>query len=308
MALSTLELESLIQKKQMIENYLESLSEKINQRLDALIAIEDKDYAVLFNAVRYSLLSNGKRLRPLLTIVACDVFGVAFDKSIDPACCIEMIHTYSLIHDDLPSMDNDNYRRGKPTLHIAYSEAIAILAGDMLLTYPFEILANLQNVAAEKKNKLISTLAKRSGKNEMIAGQVIDLISEGKSLNQELMEKMHRKKTASMFCVCFEFAAILGDANDIETKILQEIGQIIGLAFQIQDDILDLTLTTKELGKPAKSDLINGKSTSVSCLGIDNSLLYITALKEKALQLLKKLNRKTFSLEKLILKFISKVN
>ncbi len=284
----------------------DDLAEKINLRLEDLIDDVFSEPDILCEAVKYSLLSKAKRLRPMFVIATANAFNVKDNISIDPACCIEMIHTYSLIHDDLPSMDDDDYRRGKPSLHIAYSESIAILAGDFLLTYPFELLANLEGISPEKKLQLVKTLAHRSGGNELIKGQIIDLTSEGKNLSQTLIEKMHRKKTASMILASLEFGAILGDATQHERNILQKIGEFVGLAFQIQDDILDVTSSTDSLGKPAKSDMINKKATYVSCVGIDEARLHIKDLKQKSINLLRSIDRNTNDLEILVEKLFSK--
>lgn len=284
---------------------LDYFTEKVNTRLDYLIKAAFYETDILCEAVRYSLLSKAKRLRPMFVIATANAFNVPESISIDPACSIEMIHTYSLIHDDLPSMDNDDYRRGKPSLHIAYNEAIAILAGDFLLTYPFELLSKLENVSSEKKIELVKTLANRSGGNELIKGQVIDLTSEGKKISQELIEKMHLKKTASMILASLEFGAILGSANQTEIHTLQEFGKAIGLAFQIQDDILDVTASSSMLGKPAKSDLVNKKATFVSLAGVDKSKIYVNSLKKKSIELLKSLSRNTSDLELLLEKLFS---
>lgn len=298
-------MESESQMQKTADN-LDSFIQKINLRLEYLIDNAFPETDVLSDAVKYSLLSKAKRLRPSIVIATGKAFNVPEDISIDPACCIEMIHTYSLIHDDLPSMDDDDYRRGKPSLHVAYNEAIAILAGDFLLTYPFEVLANLKSVSAEKKINLVKVLANRSGGNELIKGQVIDLTSEGKDLPQEMVEKMHLKKTASMILASLEFAAVLGDASQSEITILQEIGKSVGLAFQIKDDILDVTSSTDILGKPAKSDVINKKATFVTCIGIDKAKVYVDALKTKSVKLLNSLNRNTLDLEQLIENLFSK--
>jgi len=282
------------------------LVEKINLRLEYLIENAFSEPDILYDAVKYSLLSKAKRLRPMFVMTAGQAFNVSEDISIDPACCIEMVHTYSLIHDDLPSMDNDDYRRGKPSLHIAYNEAVAILTGDFLLTYPFELLSKLEGISAEKKIQLVKILANRSGGNELIKGQIIDLTSEGKNISQKLIEQMHRKKTASMILASLEFGAVLGDATESETHSLQEIGESIGLAFQIQDDILDVTSSTDLLGKPAKSDVVNKKATFVSCVGIGKARSCVDDLKKKAIRLLNSLNRNTHDIELLVEKLFSK--
>jgi geranylgeranyl diphosphate synthase type II len=245
--------------------------DKINKRLTSLFLEDNKPHKILYEAINYSLNSNAKRLRPLLTCLICDAYSLDLDTVIDAAIAIELIHTYSLIHDDLPAMDDDDLRRGKLTLHKRYSEWLAILSGDALLTYSFELISNIENLSDNKKIKLINILSKYSGKDHLIAGQVIDILSENKKIDFETLKFMHINKTSSLFiCSCL-FGAILSDAPKKDFEILKNFAYNLGLAFQIKDDILDIESTKEEIGKNILSDQKKNKSTAVSILGLDKA-------------------------------------
>jgi geranylgeranyl diphosphate synthase type II len=245
--------------------------DKINKRLSSLFLEENKPHKILYDAINYSLNSKAKRLRPLLTCLICEAYSFDLDIAIDAAIAIELIHTYSLIHDDLPSMDDDDIRRGKLTLHKKYSEWLAILSGDALLTYSFELISNIENLSDNKKIKLINTLSKYSGKDHLIAGQVVDIQSENKKIDFETLKFMHINKTSSLFICSSLFGAILSNASKKDSEILKNFACNLGLAFQIKDDILDIESTKEELGKDIKSDQKKNKSTAVSILGIDKA-------------------------------------
>ncbi len=264
-----------------IATYLENARNQIDAKLDALIkSSSEVPYSSLFDSARYSLSSLGKRLRPLLVLATAASYGVSLEIALIPACAIEMIHTYSLIHDDLPSMDNDDMRRGKPTLHKVFPEWQALLTGDYLLTYAFEVLANAPHLTAEQRIALIRSLSFRAGAHGMIGGQMIDLLSVGKEIDWDLLEKMHMGKTAALIVASLEFGGIIAGAPQSDLIALRKTGLAIGLAFQIVDDVLDYTSTEQELGKPIGSDREKSKATAVSLLGID-------AAKEKAASLLR---------------------
>lgn len=215
---------------------LESLLKAIEEKLSDLI----EPYTSLHEAARYSLLSSGKRLRPLLTLIAAEAFGVPFETAITPACALELIHTYSLIHDDLPCMDDDDFRRGKPSLHRAYSEGHAVLTGDYLLTFAFQILSESPDLTAEQKTNLVRFLSIRAGDRGMIGGQALDIASqEEEYISWETLRKLHLGKTAALITVSLEFAGILAHLNAEEMTLLNTAGKNLGLAFQIIDDILD---------------------------------------------------------------------
>lgn len=208
------------------------IKEQIESTLLALIPPEKE---ALFEMAHYSM-EGGKKLRPLLTLAVLHAFDVPIDHGLHPACAIEMVHTYSLIHDDLPCMDDDDFRRGKPTLHKAYPESHAVLTGDFLLTYPFEILANAPHLTLEQKNRLIIALAKRAGHEGMIGGQILDIESQNGPIEPDTLQILELKKTASLITCALEFGAIIVDEPLLP---FQSIGEALGLAFQIVDDLLD---------------------------------------------------------------------
>jgi geranylgeranyl diphosphate synthase, type II len=251
--------------------YLTDRQPRVEAALDAAIrpAYPDTIYA----AMRYSLLAGGKRLRPILCLASCEAIGGSPDVAMPMACALEMIHTMSLIHDDLPAMDNDDYRRGKLTNHKVYGEDIAILAGDGLLAYAFEYIAtHTQGVSADRVLKAISNLARAVGANGLVGGQVVDLESEGKpDISIETLIYIHNHKTGALFQSSVVCGAILAGATAVEIEKLSKFAQNIGLAFQIIDDILDITATQAELGKTAGKDLEAQKATYPKLWGLAES-------------------------------------
>lgn len=227
----------------------------------------------IYEAMRYSLLAKGKRLRPILCLATCELVGGTVEMAMPTACALEMIHTMSLIHDDLPAMDNDDYRRGKLTNHKVYGEDIAILAGDGLLAYAFEYVAvQTQNVPAERVVKVIARLGRAMGAAGLVGGQVVDLASEGLSdIQEETLNFIHNHKTGALLEASVVCGGILGGATDTELEQLLSYAQNIGLAFQIIDDILDITATQEELGKTAGKDLQAQKATYPSLWGLEVS-------------------------------------
>jgi len=220
-------------------------------------------------ACRYSLLAGGKRLRPMLMLTAIQSYGIDYHPYIELACAIEMIHTYSLIHDDLPAMDDDDLRRGRPTCHKAFDEATAILAGDALLTEAFYVLSHDQNLNADKKIKLIEILSEASGQAGMVYGQQQDLYFENRKAELEDLKNIHAYKTGCLIQAPLMMATIIAKEEDL--AIWREIGKYIGQAFQIQDDILDVIGDEKKLGKKTGVDSIHHKSTYVSLLGLEEA-------------------------------------
>lgn len=236
----------------------EQILDKINETLKDLIQESpSKAHAALFQAARYSMLSSGKRLRPLLTIVTAEMFGVSVETALLPAAAIEMIHTYSLIHDDLPCMDNDDLRRGKPTLHKVYGEAFALLTGDFLLTHAFEVVGKCPGVSDTQKVEMILSLSRHAGADGMIGGQLVDLSFEGKVIDENTLYFIHLNKTAALITASLEIGGILGCAHTSDKELLSQAGRDLGLAFQIVDDILDAK-TDKE--KPSAVHLFGLKS------------------------------------------------
>lgn len=269
--------------------------EKIELRLRELIPSRDE---TIFEAARYSLLSPGKRIRPLLTLATTAVFGVDPLTALDPACALEMIHAYSLIHDDLPCMDNDDLRRGKPTLHKVYGDAMALLAGDYLLTFAFEVIANAQILGREQRLQMIKTVAMRAGAPGMIGGQAIDIESEAKEIDEDTLLQMHYGKTSALFTACLECGSLA--AGYPPTPLLQSIGRDLGLAYQFQDDLFDATSTTAILGKTAGSDAAKQKPTAVSFYGLAATQEKLRTLEHSLTQKLEQLPNKGAQLATLI--------
>jgi geranylgeranyl diphosphate synthase, type II len=280
-------------------DYISERSKLIEKHLDALVCEKSVPYNPLFSAARYSLMGGGKRLRPILTLATVEALGGELSRALTPACALELIHTYSLIHDDLPCMDNDDFRRGKPSLHKMYPEGHAVLTGDFLLTYAFEVIAEDPQLQPTQKIQLISILAKSSGGEGMIAGQVMDLEAEGKRLEVEQLSLIHRKKTGMLITAALEFGAVIADAPAAHLNILSEFGQEIGLAFQIVDDVLDVTASQAKHGKETASDLTNHKSTYVSLMGLRESQTLAQSLIKSAVQKLDQLPHDTSLLQEL---------
>ncbi len=235
----------------------------------------------LGEAIRYALSTEGKRIRPLLAYATADLLGVSHEVADYPAAAIELVHTYSLVHDDLPAMDDDDLRRGRPTVHKAYDEAAGILVGDALLTYAFELLASA-NVDPSIGLKWVQQLADAAGARGMIAGQATDLEGESRALTLDELETMHRKKSGALIETSLAMvAATTGDEAALTT--LKSFGHHIGLAFQVRDDVLDIESTTETLGKPQGSDRENNKSTFVSLLGLDDAKARMQAEHDSAM-------------------------
>lgn len=273
----------------VISDYLEAQRRVVEGELDRLISMRHGPHQQLFESARYALLGNGKRLRPILTLAATDMLGGDSSLALLPACTLEMIHTYSMIHDDLPCMDDDDYRRGQPTVHKKYSEGHAVLTGDFLLTYAFEVLATNPLLSPDKKSQLIAVLAKRCGSEGMIGGQVMDLIFEGKKINLDMLRLLHHKKTAALLTASVEFGGIIANVTETHLDCLRKFGEFIGLAFQTVDDILDVTSSQTKHGRAVSSDIMNEKSTYVSLLGIEQAHSYAMNFYEQAIHSLKPL-------------------
>lgn len=256
--------------------------------------------AKVMEAMRYSALGGGKRLRPFLTVQTAKLFGVNPDAAIMTAAAIEFVHVYSLIHDDLPAMDNDDFRRGKPSNHKQFGEAAAILAGDALLTYAFEVLANPKvHADAAVRCELIRSVARAAGVRGMVGGQMMDLDAEHKELTVEEVIRLQRLKTGEMFAVSCEAGAILGKAPEQLRARLQRYAHDIGLAFQITDDLLDVESTQSETGKTVRKDKTQGKATLVSMLGIDRAREQANTLAAQALNHLSAFDERADALREL---------
>lgn len=247
---------------------------------------EDKGQAVIFEACRYSAMAGGKRLRPALVLEFCRLSGGDIQAALPFACALEMIHTYSLIHDDLPCMDDDDLRRGKPTNHKVYGEAMAVLAGDGLLNLAFETAsdpANATLISAETQLKAIHVLSRASGMEGMIGGQVLDMQAEETQISLEQLKTLQELKTGALIGAAAQLGCLIGDASEEQTQAALEYARCIGLAFQIQDDILDIEGDAATFGKPIGSDAENGKSTYPSLLGLERCHALVHELSEQAI-------------------------
>lgn len=252
----------------------------------------------LINAMNYSLEAGGKRIRPVLVYAFCEALGGDYTRAAAPACAIEMIHTFSLIHDDLPAMDDDDFRRGKPSCHKKFGEAMAILAGDALSVLPFGIVADDESLTSDEKVGIISRLAKAVGRSGMIGGQVIDMSNEERSdVSEEELRYMYRCKTGELIAVSCAMGCICAGASESIVEAAVEYGYSLGLAFQIIDDILDVTSTTEELGKPVGSDEAENKTTFVTLYGVEKARMIADKITAQAMRSLERCGGSEFLCE-----------
>lgn len=255
-----------------LQEYMAAMQKDVDAALSRWVPPETENPSAIHRAMRYSLFAGGKRIRPLLAIAAAETVLDAPSGVVDAACALELIHTYSLIHDDLPAIDNDDFRRGRPTCHKVFGDAMAILAGDALLTLAFEVLAKLERTNAERRIDLVRELATASGTvGGMIGGQVNDIEGEGKSPTATLLESIHRAKTGALLRCSVRFGAIYAGAGTAQLAALTEFGEHVGLAFQIVDDVLDVEQTSDQLGKTAGKDAAQNKVTFPAVYGIQRS-------------------------------------
>lgn len=280
---------------------------EIEAVLKEFLPKEMSEQKTIFQAMEYSLMAGGKRLRPMLLQESYELFG-GKEKEVVHAfmAAMEMIHTYSLVHDDLPAMDNDDYRRGKETTHRVFGEDMGILAGDALLNYAYETAVSGVEKAERKGEAVqaLSILAKKAGVFGMVGGQVVDVEQTGKILTKEQLDFIYRLKTGALLEAALMAGAALAGAGKKELRSLEEIGRNVGMAFQIQDDILDLTSTTKELGKPVLSDAKNEKTTYVSLYGMEKAKYAVEEYSNQALKKLTELSAESAYLNTLIVKLI----
>ena len=255
-----------------LDQYIAQQQKRVDAALDRWVPTESTDPSVIHRAMRYSLFAGGKRVRPLLAMAAAEAVSDAPLEVESAACALEMIHTYSLIHDDLPALDNDDLRRGRPTCHKVFGDAMAILAGDALLTLAFEVLAKLQHADDSVRVRMIAELAAASGTMQgMIGGQVNDLEGEGKVPSAQLLEAIHRAKTGALLRASVRIGAIYAGADRTQWEALSRFGEHVGLAFQIVDDILDVEQSSEALGKTAGKDEKQKKITFPAVYGIERS-------------------------------------
>lgn len=272
-----------------LQTFIQTNAPIIEQKISTLIQ-EIHAPEKLKEAMEYSLQAGGKRIRPLYTLAVLEELNIKSEDAATVASTIEMIHTYSLIHDDLPAMDDDDLRRGKPTNHVVFGEALAILAGDGLLTLAFGILARLPNLTAEQKIELIERLSYAAGAEGMVGGQVLDILGEGKSLTLDELEQVHINKTGALLSFSILAGGIIANASEEIMKALQTYAFHIGLAFQIQDDILDIEGTSEQLGKTAGKDVLSEKNTYPSILTLDGAKVQLQKQYESAIVALEKVN------------------
>lgn len=270
-----------------LNNHLKQQADAINQALEALLPPAGERPDKLHKAMRYSVFAGGKRLRPVLCISACESCGGTAEQSVRAACALELLHTYTLIHDDLPAMDDDTLRRGRPTCHIAFDEATAILAGDALLTLAFEVLAGIPKIGGA----LALELARAAGSRGVIGGQMEDMNAEGKTPDANLVEYIHRNKTAALIRAACVMGGICAGADVQTLAKLASYGENIGLAFQLADDLLDESATLEELGKDIGSDKARGKMTWPAVHGTEKTTADMCGLETAALAALQGLEK-----------------
>ena len=260
----------------------------IEEALDGVLPSRSPIAQPLVDAMRYAALGGGKRLRPMLTCASCMAFGGRLEDALPPACAVELIHAYSLVHDDLPAMDDDALRRGRPSCHAAYGEAVAILVGDALQTLAFEALAGAPGGSAANRAAAVSLLAEAVGWQGMVGGQAFDMASEGQRLGLAELKALHAAKTGALISAAVRIGALFADANEAQMAAAKAFGDRIGLGFQIIDDVLDVVSDTATLGKPAGSDQEADKSTFVTLMSLDEARREARALSEEAADLLRR--------------------
>ncbi len=254
-----------------LKQYLEARRLMVEEALEVALPQQDGPETRVVEAMRYSLFAGGKRLRPILCLAASEAVGGDLKAAMPAGCALEMIHTYSLIHDDLPAMDDDDLRRGKPTNHKVFGEAIAILAGDGLLTEAFVLLSDYNSLLPERAAQVIGVIAEAASYRGMVGGQVVDILSQNKRADLETVQQMHSRKTAALIAAATESGALAGKGSEAQVAALARYGRAIGLAFQIADDILDIEGDTELLGKTTGADEARGKVTYPAAVGLERS-------------------------------------
>jgi geranylgeranyl diphosphate synthase type II len=279
--------------------FLNTRTEAVNRALDKFLPAETVRPATIHKAMRYSLFAGGKRMRPALCLAAAQACGGSEKDAMPMACAVECIHTYSLIHDDLPAMDNDDFRRGKPTNHKVFGEGIAVLAGDALLTQAFEIAAQCKKSPRYPHDKIILEIARASGSLQLIAGQVADLEGEGKKISETDLRFIHERKTSALLCCSARVGGMSANCSPAQLAALTNFGYHVGLAFQVIDDILDVTQTSEQLGKTAGKDVAEQKATYPAIVGLERSRKIAGQLTDKAFAALKIFKGRASALEAL---------
>ena len=282
-----------------LDGYLKERKKRVEAALAAHLERCDGAPATLREAMAYSLLAGGKRLRPILALAACEAVGGQADDAIDAACAVEFVHTYSLIHDDLPAMDDDDFRRGRATSHKRFGEAVAILAGDALCAEAFRVAAQNRRGREERVADVVFELARASGAVGMVGGQVIDIEATGKKITVEELETLHRAKTGELLLVAVRAGARMGGADAAAMERLTAYGRALGLAFQIVDDVLDITADLATLGKDPGSDREAGKTTFVDLLGVDGATARARSVMDEGIRALEPFGAKADALRAL---------
>ena len=282
-----------------LNQFLATRTDAVNAALDQFLPSEKIKPATIHQAMRYSLFAGGKRMRPAVLLAAAAACGGSEKDAMPLACAVECIHTYSLIHDDLPAMDNDDFRRGKPTNHKVFGEGIAVLAGDALLTQAFEIAAQAKGWPRYSHRDLVLEIAKASGSLQLIAGQVADVEGEGKKTSVAQLRYIHERKTSALLCCSVRLGGMSANCSPAQLKALTDFGYNVGLAFQVIDDILDVTQTSEQLGKTAGKDVAVAKATYPAIVGLEKSRKIATQLTDKAFASLKTFQGRAVALEAL---------
>ena len=282
-----------------LQGFLATRTEAVNRALDKFLPSEKTKPATIHKAMRYSLFAGGKRMRPALCFAAAEACGGRDTDAMPLACAVECIHTYSLIHDDLPAMDNDDFRRGKPTNHKVFGDGIAVLAGDALLTQAFEIAAQAKGWPRYPHRDLILEIAKASGSLQLVAGQVADLEGEGKKISANELRYIHERKTSALLCCSVRLGGMSANCTPSQLNALTDFGYHVGLAFQVIDDILDVTQTSEQLGKTAGKDNKAHKATYPAIVGLEKSRKIAKQLTAKAFATLRRFKGRAVALEAL---------
>jgi geranylgeranyl diphosphate synthase type II len=282
-----------------LNRFLEQCTEEVNRALDRYLPSDRTRPATIHQAMRYSLFAGGKRMRPALCLAAAEACGGSHKEAMPLACAVECIHTYSLIHDDLPAMDNDDFRRGKPTSHKVYGEGMAILAGDALLTQAFEIAAQCRAWPRYSHSDIVLELSRASGSLQLVAGQVADLEGEGRKTSVAQLKYIHERKTSALLCCSVRLGGMSANCPPTQLQALKDFGYHVGLAFQVIDDILDVTQSSEKLGKTAGKDTAAQKATYPSIVGLGRSKKIAQQLTGKAFAALKPFKGKAVALEAL---------
>jgi geranylgeranyl diphosphate synthase type II len=282
-----------------LKTYLATRAAEVNAAMDAFLPKSKERPATIHAAMRYSVFAGGKRLRPVLCLAAAEACGGEISNALAPACAVELMHTYSLVHDDLPTMDDDDLRRGRPTCHKVYGEGMAVLCGDALLTESFIVLAQTAATKRYGTRDYIAELAETGGSRKLIGGQVMDLEGEGKKLTKRDLVRIHEAKTAALLTTSLRLGAMTANATPAKLEALTLFGHALGLAFQVIDDILDVTQSTETLGKTAGKDQAVEKSTYPAILGLAASRKEAARLTKAAMDALKPFGTRAMRLEEI---------